>query len=80
MLSTLRAPLDAFFDDVTVNADDSALRLNRLRQRINAAAAYGTTKLPPIIQYKTGSIVMPAVVQRSTGGSLPRDAFFEVTY
>ncbi|MCX8252910.1 Glycine--tRNA ligase beta subunit [Beijerinckiaceae bacterium RH AL1] len=31
VLSTLRAPLDAFFDDVTVNADDPALRLNRLR-------------------------------------------------
>ena len=31
VLSSLRAPLDTFFDDVTVNADDSALRLNRLR-------------------------------------------------
>jgi glycyl-tRNA synthetase beta chain len=30
-LSTLRAPVDAFFLDVTVNADDLALRLNRLR-------------------------------------------------
>jgi len=30
-LATLRAPVDAFFLDVTVNADDSALRLNRLR-------------------------------------------------
>ena len=31
VLSTLRAPLDTFFDDVTVNAADPALRLNRLR-------------------------------------------------
>jgi glycyl-tRNA synthetase beta chain len=30
-LSTLRAPVDAFFTAVTVNADDAALRLNRLR-------------------------------------------------
>ena len=30
-LATLRAPVDAFFLDVTVNADDLALRLNRLR-------------------------------------------------
>jgi glycyl-tRNA synthetase beta chain len=30
-LSHLRAPVDAFFDKVTVNADDPALRLNRLR-------------------------------------------------
>ncbi len=30
-LSGLRAPVDAFFRDVTVNADDPALRLNRLR-------------------------------------------------
>ena len=30
-LSSLRAPIDAFFLDVTVNADDPALRLNRLR-------------------------------------------------
>ncbi len=30
-LATLRAPVDAFFADVTVNADDPALRLNRLR-------------------------------------------------
>ena len=29
-LAKLRAPVDAFFDKVTVNADDSALRLNRL--------------------------------------------------
>jgi glycyl-tRNA synthetase beta chain len=30
-LATLRAPVDAFFLDVTVNAGDLALRLNRLR-------------------------------------------------
>jgi glycyl-tRNA synthetase beta chain len=30
-LATLRGPVDAFFDKVTVNADDSKLRLNRLR-------------------------------------------------
>src|SRR6476646_2174225 len=30
-LSTLRAPVDAFFDKVTVNADDPQLRVNRLR-------------------------------------------------
>ena len=27
---TLRAPVDAFFDHVTVNCDDPALRRNRL--------------------------------------------------
>jgi len=31
VLATLRAPVDAFFLDVTVNADDPDLRLNRLR-------------------------------------------------
>jgi glycyl-tRNA synthetase beta chain len=30
-LASLRAPVDAFFLDVTVNADDPTLRLNRLR-------------------------------------------------
>jgi len=30
-LAALRAPVDAFFLDVTVNADDPALRLNRLK-------------------------------------------------
>jgi glycyl-tRNA synthetase beta chain len=29
-LSTLRAPVDAFFDEVTVNAEDPAMRANRL--------------------------------------------------
>lgn len=38
-LAALRAPVDAFFDDVTVNADDAALRENRLNllSRIRAA-------------------------------------------
>ncbi len=31
VLSSLRQPLDSFFDDVTVNAPDPVLRLNRLR-------------------------------------------------
>jgi glycyl-tRNA synthetase beta chain len=30
-LSKLREPVDVFFDDVTVNADNADLRLNRLR-------------------------------------------------
>ena len=30
-LATLRRPVDAFFDKVTVNTDDRALRENRLR-------------------------------------------------
>ncbi len=40
-LATLRAPLDIFFDKVTVNAEDSAIRANRLRllARIRAALA-----------------------------------------
>jgi glycyl-tRNA synthetase beta chain len=40
-LATLRAPLDTFFDKVTVNDDDRALRANRLRllARIRAALA-----------------------------------------
>ena len=29
-MATLRAPVDAFFDNVTVNCDDPALRRNRL--------------------------------------------------
>ena len=29
-LATLRAPIDAFFDNVMVNADDPALKANRL--------------------------------------------------
>jgi glycyl-tRNA synthetase beta chain len=31
MLAKLRAPVDSFFDDVTVNAENKDLRLNRLR-------------------------------------------------
>lgn len=31
VLATLRAPVDTFFEDVTVNASDPGLRLNRLR-------------------------------------------------
>ncbi len=31
LLATLREPVDAFFDNVMVNADDAAIRLNRLR-------------------------------------------------
>ena len=31
VLSTLREPVDRFFDEVTVNAPDAAVRLNRLR-------------------------------------------------
>lgn len=40
-LSTLRTPLDAFFDKVTVNAEDPVLRANRLAllQRLRAATA-----------------------------------------
>ncbi|MEO1014139.1 MAG: glycine--tRNA ligase subunit beta [Pseudomonadota bacterium] len=41
-LASLRAPLDAFFEDVTVNAEDAALRTNRLAtlQRFVAATAH----------------------------------------
>lgn len=49
MLSTLRAPIDAFFDHVTVNADDKALRANRLallaRFRTATAAVADLSKL-----------------------------------
>ncbi|HXI87082.1 MAG TPA: DALR anticodon-binding domain-containing protein, partial [Parvularculaceae bacterium] len=40
-LASLRAPIDAFFDKVTVNADDKALRANRLAllARFRAATA-----------------------------------------
>ena len=40
-LASLRAPLDAFFEKVTVNADDKALRANRLSllARLRAATA-----------------------------------------
>ncbi len=38
-IAKLRQPVDAFFDKVTVNADDKALRENRLKllNRIRAA-------------------------------------------
>ncbi|NQW08307.1 MAG: glycine--tRNA ligase subunit beta [Alphaproteobacteria bacterium] len=41
-LATLRAPIDRFFDDVTVNADDAGLRINRLRLLARVRAAMGT--------------------------------------
>ncbi|TNE61853.1 MAG: glycine--tRNA ligase subunit beta [Alphaproteobacteria bacterium] len=41
-LSTLRAPIDAFFDKVTVNADDAAVRANRLALLSEIRAAVNT--------------------------------------
>ena len=38
-LAELRAPVDKFFDDVTVNADDANLRENRLRLLAEIRAA-----------------------------------------
>jgi glycyl-tRNA synthetase beta chain len=38
-MAQLRAPLDAFFDKVTVNASEAALRLNRLRLLSSVRAA-----------------------------------------
>ena len=40
-LARLRAPLDAFFDKVTVNADEAGLRTNRLRLLARIGAAMG---------------------------------------
>ncbi len=40
-LAQLRRPVDAFFDKVTVNADDPALRANRLRLLAGIGAAMG---------------------------------------
>ncbi|WP_404380483.1 glycine--tRNA ligase subunit beta [Caenispirillum salinarum] len=40
-LARLRAPVDAFFDDVTVNAEDAALRENRLRLLSRITAVMG---------------------------------------
>ncbi|HEY9568112.1 MAG TPA: glycine--tRNA ligase subunit beta, partial [Thalassobaculum sp.] len=40
-LATLRAPIDAFFDKVTVNADDADLRVNRLRLLARVRTAMG---------------------------------------
>jgi glycyl-tRNA synthetase beta chain len=41
-LARLRAPVDAFFDDVTVNAEDQGLRANRLRLLTFIEDAMGT--------------------------------------
>ena len=41
-LASLRAPLDAFFETVTVNADDAALRANRLSLLARLIAATAT--------------------------------------
>ncbi|WP_262691036.1 glycine--tRNA ligase subunit beta [Kordiimonas aestuarii] len=41
-LSSLRAPIDAFFDKVTVNADEAALRANRLALLGSIRAAVNT--------------------------------------
>ncbi len=38
-LATLRAPVDRFFDEVTVNAEDAVLRVNRLRLLAGLRAA-----------------------------------------
>ena len=38
-LANLRAPVDAFFDKVTVNADDAAVRANRLKLLAQIRAA-----------------------------------------
>ncbi len=38
-LATLRAPVDAFFDKVTVNADDASIRANRLKLLAQIRAA-----------------------------------------
>ena len=40
-LAALRAPLDTFFEDVTVNAADPDLRLNRLRLLARIGEAMG---------------------------------------
>ena len=41
-LAHLRKPVDAFFDEVTVNADDQALRINRLKLLAEIGDAMGT--------------------------------------
>jgi glycyl-tRNA synthetase beta chain len=40
-LAALRRPVDAFFDKVTVNADDATLRVNRLKLLAEIGAALG---------------------------------------
>ena len=41
VLAGLRGPVDNFFDDVTVNADDPATRQNRLRLLSQIGVAMG---------------------------------------
>ena len=41
-LAALRGPVDAFFDEVTVNADDAELRANRLRLLSGIRTTMGT--------------------------------------
>ena len=41
-LASLRAPVDSFFDEVTVNAEDAALRANRLRLLSHIRTTMGT--------------------------------------
>jgi glycyl-tRNA synthetase beta chain len=41
-MAELRGPVDAFFDKVTVNAEDSALRINRLKLLSGIRASMGT--------------------------------------
>jgi glycyl-tRNA synthetase beta chain len=38
-LASLRAPVDAFFEHVTVNADDASVRANRLKLLAQIRAA-----------------------------------------
>jgi glycyl-tRNA synthetase beta chain len=40
-MAALRAPVDAFFDHVTVNCDDADLRKNRLKLLSGIPAALG---------------------------------------
>ena len=46
-LAELRAPVDAFFDKVTVNADDAALRENRLHCCRRSAPPPSTSPTSP---------------------------------
>ncbi len=69
LLSGLRAPVDAFFDKVTVNADDAGLRANRLRllSKIRESnGAYGYNAL--LDRYEdmvVAGIIDPAKVSRT---------------
>jgi glycyl-tRNA synthetase beta chain len=40
-LAKLRPPVDAFFDNVTVNCEDAQLRVNRLRLLAQIRSALG---------------------------------------